>query len=61
MTHAEIKNDAAKFIAEQINGMIQDMQNNGEWFNAYELTKDYFNTFDINDEMLFMQVLNIVE
>jgi hypothetical protein len=60
MTHAQSITHA-KFIAEQINGQIQDMQNNGEWFNAYELTKDYFNAFDINDDMLFMQVLNIVE
>lgn len=54
--------NAAKKIADQINGQIEDMQNNGEWFNAYELTKDYFKAFDLNmDAPLFMHVLALVK
>lgn len=51
----------AKAIASQINDHIEDLENNGEWFESYELVKDYFNAFDINDDRLFLEVLNFVK
>ena len=50
----------AQAIATQIKNHIEDCKANNEWYDEYELVKGYFNIFDIVDDKLFNQVLDLI-
>ena len=52
---------ASQAIANQINTHIEDLKANNEWYDKYDLVKDYFVQFDIVDSILFEETLELIK
>ena len=53
---------ASQAIANQINSHIEDLKANNEWFDSYDLVKDYFWNFSLpTDSSLFEETIKLIK
>lgn len=53
---------ASQSIANQINSHIEDLKENNEWYDKYDLVKDYFFQFSLPvNSSLFEETLKLIK
>lgn len=56
------KMKASQSIANQINSHIEDLKENNEWYDKYDLVKDYFFQFSLPvNSSLFEETLKLIK